>query len=108
VRGVNQEDEVVEWYSEDVAQPTEEEIQQKIAELTADEPYRVLREIRDWYLEKSDWTQAQDVRAIRGAEWSAAWDGYRQALRDLPQNSSPYFDTNGNITGVDFPERPSA
>ena len=28
---------------------------------------------------------------------------YRQALRDLPANSTPALDENGNLTGVEWP-----
>lgn len=100
--------EKIEWYSENIQKPTKEEIDNKIVELIAEEPYTVLREIRDWYLQQCDWTQAQDVRALKGQEWCQAWDTYRQELRDLPNNvSNPYFDENNNIVGVTFPEKPS-
>jgi hypothetical protein len=98
----------IEWQSEDIAMPTREEIDAEIQRLTEEEPYTVLREVRDWYLQQSDWTQAQDVRAIRGQEWCDAWDSYRQQLRDLPSNSSDlYFDEFNNIQNTTFPEKPS-
>lgn len=31
---------------------------------------------------------------------------YRQALRDLPQNSSPELDANGQLINVNWPEKP--
>lgn len=31
---------------------------------------------------------------------------YRQALRDLPANSSPELDENGNLINVNWPEKP--
>jgi hypothetical protein len=97
------------WYSTDSDPPTLEEIQAKIVELEADEPMRVLREIRDWYLQNSDWTQMQDLRALRGAEWCAAWDTYRQQLRDFPSSDiTPYFDDMNVIQGVTWPAAPES
>lgn len=96
----------LEWYSTDTP-PTLEEIQAKIIELEANEPMRVVREIRDWYLKDCDWTQVQDLRAIRGAEWCAAWDTYRQQLRDFPSSGiTPYFDEMNMIQGITWPVRP--
>lgn len=95
-----------EWFGDPDLKPTLAEIEEKIAQLVDEEPMRVLREIRDWYLGNSDWTQLQDIRAIRGQEWCDAWDEYRQRLRDMPDTSNPYFDENGNITGVAFPALP--
>jgi hypothetical protein len=42
-----------------------------------------LREFRDFLLRSSDWTQAADVPP----QTRAAWATYRQALRDLPQQT---------------------
>ena len=97
----------LEWFSTDIQQPTLEEIETKRAELIAAEPMRNLREIRDWYLQQCDWTQGADIRALRGPEWCAAWDAYRQALRDMPENNEPYFDENDMIRGFTLPTKPS-
>jgi hypothetical protein len=97
----------LEWYSNDTP-PSLEEIQVKITELEAGEPMRVVREIRDWYLQSTDWTQVQDLRAIRGAEWCAAWDTYRQQLRDITVSGiEPYFDDMNMIQGFEWPPKPS-
>jgi hypothetical protein len=97
----------LEWYSNDTP-PSLEEIQAKVEELEAGEAMRVVREIRDWYLQSTDWTQAQDLRAIRGAEWCATWDSYRQQLRDITTSGiTPYFDEMNMIHGVTWPPRPS-
>ena len=99
--------EKLEWYSEDFEKPSLEELEAKVEELRIDEPYAVLREVRDWYLRESDCTQSADIRAIRGAEWCAAWDAYRQELRDLTTTYTPYFEGDSpNILGVTFPEKP--
>ena len=99
--------EKLEWYSEDFEKPSKEELEAKVQELRLDEPYAVLREVRDWYLKESDWTQSADVRAIRGTEWCSAWDAYRQELRDLTTTCTPYFEGDSpSIMGVTFPEKP--
>ena len=101
--------EKLEWYSEDFEKPSKEELEAKVQELLIDEPYIVLREIRDWYLRESDWTQSADIRAIRGADWCTAWDSYRQELRDLTSTCTPYFEGDSpNVMGVIFPEKPPA
>lgn len=52
------------------------------------------RIIRNGALEKTDWTQVADSPVDR-----AAWAEYRQALRDLPENTD---DPNN----VDWPVQP--
>ena len=42
---------------------------------------------RDHLLTASDWTQLPDAREAMGAEKAEEWDTYRQALRDVPQQS---------------------
>jgi hypothetical protein len=97
----------IEWQSEDIDMPTIEEIEAEIQRLTEEEPYTVLREVRNWYLQQCDWTQAQDIRAIRGEDWCNAWDTYRQELRDLPNSASGlYFDEFNNIQNIVMPEKP--
>jgi hypothetical protein len=82
-------------------------LSEKQAEQEAAEPMRVLREIRDWYLKESDWTQVADLRQIRGAEWCAAWDSYRQELRDFPDTATNIqFDDFNFLSGVTWPQRP--
>lgn len=51
-----------------------------------DEAWSILRQDRDILLAKSDWTQVADAPVN-----SLAWANYRQALRDLPANTTdPY------------------
>jgi hypothetical protein len=49
------------------------------------DPYEELRQQRGLLLQKSDWTQANDspLSASKRTEWAT----YRQALRDLPENT---------------------
>jgi hypothetical protein len=96
----------LEWYSTDIEKPTREELEAKLQELLDGEPLDCLRDVRNWMLQQTDWTQSQDIRAIRGAEWCTAWDEYRQALRDMTNNASPYFDDFNQIVGIEWPTRP--
>ena len=82
--------------------PTEEEVQAKIAELTAAEPMRLLRAERDQLIATTDWRATVDYP---GSD-QAAWLTYRHALRDLPANSTPSLDDNGQLTGVTWPTPP--
>ena len=81
------------WYDER-PQPTEEEIQAKIAELQAAEPLRLLREERDRRLAATDWRATIDYPG----EDQAAWLEYRQALRDI---------TLQDPENVTWPEEPA-
>jgi len=47
-----------------------------------------------------------DVYALSDRNITDAMKKYRQALRDLPANSTPSLDENGNLTGVNWPEKP--
>ena len=91
---------LLKWDSLNIPQPTEAEIQAKIAELQAAEPLRLLRQQRDQLLAQTDWWVLPDRTATQ------AQLDYRQALRDLPQNSSPELDANGNLINVNWPEKP--
>ena len=81
-------------------QPTEVEIQEKIAELQAAEPMRQLRIKRNQLLAQSDWMANSDVTM------SEEWRVYRQALRDLPNTQTPSLDENGQLTNITWPEKP--
>ena len=99
----------IKWCDPNNAQPTEEEIQTKIAELNAAEPMRLLREDRNRKLTETDWTQYRDVSLSNDSDWQT----YRQSLRDLPQDFSPIIDiiTEDGYPIVkeqtDWPEKPS-
>ena len=81
--------------------PTEEAIQAKLAELRNAEPMRVLREERNQKLAQTDWRASSDLTL------SSEWSTYRQALRDLPANSTPTLDSDGNLQNVTWPTEPS-
>jgi len=90
---------IVEWH-DSRPQPTEAEIQAKIAELEAAEPLRLLRIERNRLLQETDWRFRSDLTP------SQAWIDYCQALRDLPANSEPQLNENGELTNVTWPEKP--
>ncbi len=95
------------WDDKIETKPTEEEINAKIAELEAAEPFRVLREERNRRLAETDWTQLKDIDLDLIRERN--WKNYRQALRDLPSKSTPKLDSNGNLdmSSVTWPDKPS-
>ena len=95
----------LEWSDSVQTKPTETEINNKISELDAAEPMRLLREERFRLLSECDWTQGADVpNSIK-----TAWQTYRQALRDLPASASPKLDSNYDLdfTSVTWPTEPS-
>ena len=75
-------------------------VESKIEELKSKEIMRFLRGERDRLLALTDWMANSDVTM------SDSWRDYRQALRDLPANSTPSLDENGQLTGVTWPEKP--
>lgn len=93
------------WHTPEIAKPTIEEVNAKLAELTNAEPMRRLRRERDRLLVQSDWSQGNDVPVgIR-----SSYVTYRQQLRDLPSVSTPVLggtDRTG-ITSVTWPTKPS-
>ena len=93
------------WHTPEIAKPTIEEVNAKLAELTNAEPMRRLRRERDRLLVQSDWSQGDDVPVgIR-----SSYVTYRQQLRDLPSVSTPVLggtDRTG-ITSVTWPTKPS-
>ena len=99
---------IVEWHSPEIPQPTEEEINAKLTELEAAQPFRLLREERNKLIAETDWTQLKDISldSIREKNWKE----YRQALRDLPNGSTPKLDSYGNLdmSSVTWPDKPSS
>jgi|APSaa5957512535_1039671.scaffolds.fasta_scaffold128713_2 hypothetical protein len=61
-------------------------------------PMRELRAERDRLLSLTDYQALSDIVMTN------AQKTYRQELRDLPLNSNPYFDDDGALAGVAFPE----
>ena len=84
-----------------VTKPTKAEFDAKYNELVNAEPIRLLRQQRNQLLQKSDWMAVSD-RVMTQAQID-----YRQALRDLPANSTPALDENGQLTGITWPTPPN-
>ena len=96
----------IKWHSDDEV-PTEEEVNNKITELKAAEPHKLLREERDKRLTACDWVVAKHTE--HGKMVPEDWKRYRQALRDLPSISyRPELDENGrlNMDSVAWPPPP--
>ena len=92
----------LQWFSEDIPKPTRAQVEAKIAELKAAEPIRLLRVERDRLIAETDWWVLPDRTPT--SEQLA----YRQALRDLPDTSSPVLDPTSRIgiSGVSWPVKP--
>ena len=95
------------WLDKNQTLPTEDEINAKLSELQNAEPHRLLREERNKLIAETDWTQLKDISldSIREKNWKE----YRQALRDLPNGSTPKLDSNGGLdmSSVTWPDKPS-
>jgi len=87
------------WES-DEPQPTEAQIEAKVAELTAAKPMQILRQERTQLLAQSDWMANSDVTMTE------EWRVYRQALRDIT-TQTPSLDADGNLTGITWPTPPT-
>ena len=98
----------IEWLDKTQTMPTEDEINAKIAELEAAEPFKLLREERNKRIAETDWTQLKDIDLdiIRERNWK----NYRQALRDLPAKSNPKLSEDGTLdmSSVTWPDKPSS
>ena len=97
----------LEWLDSSQTKPTETEINSKISELDSVEAMRLLREERNFLLSETDWVTVRSIDT--GVAISNDWKTYRQALRDLPANSTPSLDSNNDLdfTSVTWPTKPS-
>ena len=75
-------------------------VQSEFAELQAAYPLKKLRQKRNGLLAETDWMAFKDVTL------PAAWETYRQKLRDLPASANPTLDENGNLTNITWPTKP--
>ena len=98
----------IEWYSTNTANmPSEDDINVKIDELKAAEPFRLLRIERNRRLAECDWVVTKN--AEYGYNISKEWRTYRQALRDLPSITyKPEMDGDGvlKMDSVAWPTPP--
>ena len=91
----------LEWLDSSQTKPTETAINEKITELDAEEPMRLMRIERNRRLAECDWVVTQATET--GTTQSDAWKTYRQALRDMT-SQTPSDDALSNIN---WPTKPS-
>lgn len=84
---------VIEWNDTAETQPSEAEINAKIAELSAEKPIKLLRVKRDQLISETDWWASSDLTM------STERSTYRQALRDITN-------TYQSIDTVVWPTKP--
>jgi len=76
----------------------------KIQELSQIKSLKLLRIERDRKLAEVDWWTS---RALDGTPLTTEQTAYRQALRDLPENSANVaIDENGTLINVEWPVKP--
>ena len=100
---ISNNEKILQWH-DTRPQPTQEEIDKKIAELEAAEPMRLLRLERNQLLTETDWIITKGLE--QGTELPE-WKTYRQALRDLPATADLQLNDDGNLTNVTWPEAPA-
>ena len=92
----------LEWLDSKQTQPTKTEVIDKVAELDAAEPMRLLRIERDKKIAQTDW------RVLPDQTPSDDWINYRQALRDITtQTPKLGSDYELDLTSVTWPTEPS-
>jgi hypothetical protein len=94
------------WKDDISLKPTEIEIEAKRIELQNALPMKVLRRERYEKLKNCDVYGLNDF-PFSTEEIKQSWLDYRQALRNLPSNSSPQLDDNGELINVNWPIPPS-
>ncbi|MAG09994.1 MAG: hypothetical protein CL494_06270 [Actinobacteria bacterium] len=86
-----------------MSKPTEEQINEKIEELNAEKPWIALRKERNKLLTQTD--KYATIDFPHGSEAAKqAWLDYRQALRDLPANTTAENPTWPIAPDAEFPE----
>lgn len=83
----------IEWHDAEQTQPTQAEINAKIAELEAALPLKMLRAKRDYLISQTDWWASSDLTITQEQI------DYRQALRDIT-------DTYTSLDDVVWPTKP--
>ena len=83
--------ESLEWLSDDIEKPTEAALLAEQQRLDEKYPWDILRKERDRLLAETDWVVSRAVDASNdglGIQLPQVWMDYRQALRDLPANTT--------------------
>ena len=89
----------LEWLSTDIPQPTDAEIEAEVARLIAEQPKKEVRAHRDRLLTETDWVVVKHNEL--GAPIPQEWLDYRQALRDITEQS-------GFPDNVEWPQEPES
>ena len=100
--------ESIEWDNNNTqTKPTKIECTDKLSQLEAEEPVRLVRIERDKLLAESDWTQTRDNVRLNDNTWVI----YRQELRDITKSASftPKLNDNGTLdeSSVTWPLKPA-
>jgi hypothetical protein len=77
----------IQWLSEDMEKPTKTEIEMEIRRLRGEKPWKELRTERNKRIAQTDYLAIPDYPHA-SEEAKQAWLDYRQALRDLPANTT--------------------
>ena len=83
----------IEWHDTAQTKPSETDVNAKVAELTAAEPMRLLREERNRRIAETDWWASSDLTMTQ------AQTDYRQALRDITDSAT-------SLDDVTWPTKP--
>ena len=83
----------IEWHDTAQTKPSEPDVNAKVAELTAAEPMRLLREERNRRIAETDWWASSDLTMTQ------AQTDYRQALRDITKSAT-------SLDDVTWPTKP--
>ena len=94
-------DTILEWFTPDIAIPSDSAIAAEVTRLNNAEPMRVLRLERDRLLTETDYWASSDLTMSNDRKT------YRQALRDLPASADPKLDSDNYLTNVTWPTKPS-
>jgi hypothetical protein len=100
---------IIEWLEPSEVQPSNDQIQEIVDQIIAEEPMNLLRRERGSRLSQSDWRVTPDYSSLD----QPAWILYRQTLRELPQQisegniSSPTIDENGDLVFEHWPLEPN-
>ena len=93
-------------YNAGIPKPSLEYLQDEVDKLNNLKPIDILREERNKLLDSTDKYLTLDFVYTVGTT-KEDWITYRQELRDLPSNSTPQLDENGELTNVSWPTPPS-
>ena len=87
----------LEWLDTEQTRPTDAEIEAEVNRLIAEQPAKEARAERDRRLSNTDWVVTKYKEMSKAVP--TAWKTYRQALRDLPEQS-------GFPTNIEWPQEP--